>query len=70
MELKYEKMNYLKEEIRKTDIKDELKHQLKERSNAIHTLDQELKTLIREKLKQIEIYEKSMEGLEEYVPKE
>ena len=63
-------MNYLKEEIRKTDIKDELKHQLKERSNAIHTLDQELKTLIREKLKQIEIYEKSMEGLEEYVPKE
>ena len=54
----------------KTDIKDELKHQLKERSNAIHTLDQELKTLIREKLKQIEIYEKSMEGLEEYVPKE
>ena len=70
MELKYEKMNYLKEEIRKTDIKDELKHQLKERSNAIHTLDQELKTLIREKLKQIEIYEKSMEALEEYVPKE
>ena len=63
-------MNYLKEEIRKTDIKDELKHQLKERSNAIHTLDQELKTLIREKLKQIEIYEKSMEALEEYVPKE
>ena len=63
-------MNYLKEEIRKTDLKDELKRQLKERSNEIHTLDQELKTLMREKMKQIEIYEKSMEALEEYVPKD
>ena len=60
----------LKEEIRKTDLKDELKRQLKERSNEIHTLDQELKTLMREKMKQIEIYEKSMEALEEYVPKD